>query len=97
MYLQINVARLDVEFHSMDHSLVAEPSQTPSHAKWAKLGEKNPNDVFNSKRVVVVGNHVLKGYEGTVKSTTPDGYAFVELDSRIQQTYKVNLYDLAFQ
>ncbi len=65
------------------------------YAKWGKLGGENPNDVYNSQRVIVIGNHQFKGYKGLIKSTTPDGYAFMELDSRLQQRYKIKLLDLA--
>lgn len=44
---------------------------------------------------MVVGTHELKGYKGVIKSTTPDGYAFVQLDTRLQQNIKLNLADLA--
>ena len=63
--------------------------------KWGKLGGENPNDVYNSLRVMVIGSHELKGYKGHIKSTTLDGYAFLQLDTRLQKSIKVKLVDLA--
>ena len=65
------------------------------HSKWANLGERNPNDVFNSMRVVVIGNHEWKGYKGFIKSTTLDDFAFVQLDTHLQRSFKVKLNNLA--
>ena len=91
-HLQVSVAKSDLEFHTTG---IVGLRPRAEYAKWGNLGSKNPNDVYNSKRVIVIGNHQLKGYKGFIKSTTPDGYAFLELDSRLQQRYKVNLLDLA--
>ena len=63
--------------------------------KWGKLGEENPNDVYNSMRVMVIGSHELKGYKGYIKSTTPDGYAIIQLDTWLQKSIQVKLIDLA--
>lgn len=46
-------------------------------------------------RVMVIGHHEMKGYKGFIKSTTPDGYAFLQLDCRPQQNMKIKLVDLA--
>ena len=83
----------NVEFHSPEFIIGLQPRKP--HVTWARLGERNPNDVYNSIRVVVIGSHEYKGYKGYIKSTTPDGYAFVELDSRLQQSVKIRLLDLA--
>ena len=90
--LQVSVAKSDLEFHTTD---IIGLRPRADYAKWGKLGSENPNDVYNSKRVIVIGNHQFKGYKGRIKSTTADGYAFLELDSRLQQRYKVKLLDLA--
>ena len=44
---------------------------------------------------MVIGNHELKGYKGYIKSTTIDGHAFLQLDTRLQKNIKVRLSDLA--
>ncbi len=82
-----------VEFYIPDNIISLKP-QT-QHLKWGKLGEVNTNDIYSGKRVMVVGSHEFKGYKGFVKSTTIDGYALVELDSRLQKTVPVKLSDLA--
>ena len=92
-HMQATVSMTDVEFHSPDCIIALQPrEQCP---KWGQLGERNPNDVYTSKRVMVIGNHELKGYKGLIKSTTPDGHAFLQLDTRLQQTVRVKLMDLA--
>ncbi len=92
-HIQATVSMMDVEFHGSDGIIALKPrEQCP---KWGKLGERNPNDVYISKRVMVIGNHELKGYKGLIKSTTPDGYAFLQLDTRLQQAVRVKLMDLA--
>lgn len=63
--------------------------------KWGTLGERNANDVYNSMRVMVIGNHEWKGYKGFIKSTTPDGHAFLQLDTHLQKSIKVKLIDVA--
>lgn len=88
---QVNVARSHVEFYSQELGIGLRP--LVRHPKW--LGEQNPNDVFNSKRVRVIGHHEWKGYKGIIKSTTPDGYAFVQLDTHLQKSLKVELTHLA--
>lgn len=91
--MQVSVSKSDVEFHNPNHIVSLRPRD--EDAKWGKLGERNPNDIYDSMRVMVIGNHGLKGYKGRIKSTTPDGYAFLQLDTRLQQIMKMKLLDLA--
>ncbi len=79
LHSQVNVAKSHVEFYSLEQGISLRPRV--GHPKWANLGDQNPNDVFKSMRVVVIGNHEWKGYKGFIKSTTPDGYAFLQLDT----------------
>ena len=91
--MQVSVSKWDVEFHISPQNIGLRPRD--DYAKWGGLSGKNPNDVYNSMRVVVVGNHVLKGYKGVIKSATLDGDAFLQLDARLQESIKVKLTDLA--
>ena len=93
VHSQVNVAKSHVEFYSQEQGISLRPRV--AHPKWANLSEQNPNDVFNSMHVVVIGNHEWKGYKGFIKSTTPDGYAFLQLDTHLQRSLKVNLNHLA--
>ena len=92
-YIQATVSTADVEFYNPDQLISLKPRE--QYPKWGKLGERDPNDVYISKRVMVIGNHKLKGYKGFIKSTTPDGSAFLQLDARLQQIVVVKLVDLA--
>lgn len=91
--MQTTVSMVDVEFHNSDVIIGLKPRE--QHPKWGKLGEQNPNDIYTSKRVMVIGNHKLKGYKGFIMSTTPDGYAFLQLDTRLQQSVAIKLVNLA--
>ena len=91
--MQVTVSMVDVEFHSSGAIIGLKPREP--YPKWGKLGDRNPNDVYTAKRVMVIGSHELKGYKGFIKSTTPDGYAFLQLDTRLQQSTAVKLVDLA--
>lgn len=89
----MHVLKTDVEFYTPAHINTLKPRD--EYPKWGKLGGKNPNDIYIGKRVVVIGKHIFKGYKGTIKTTTPGGFAHVQLDSRVQQTIEVELVDLA--
>lgn len=91
--MQVIVSKLDVEFHDPEHIIGLQPRAQSE--KWGKLGGQNSNDIYNSMRVMVIGHHELKGYKGLIKSTTVDGYAFLQLDCRPQQNIAVKLVDLA--
>ena len=92
-HMQATVSMVDVEFYNSDNIIGLKPRE--QYPKWGKLGEQNPNDIYTSKRVMVIGSDELKGYKGFIKSTTPDGHAFLQLDTRLQQTVRVKLMDLA--
>jgi hypothetical protein len=83
---------MDVEFHTPTVITGLRPRE--DYPKWGKLGGKNPNDVYIGKRVMVIGLHQLKGYKGRITSTTPDGWAFLQLDSRLQHSTRIELADL---
>jgi hypothetical protein len=92
--MQVDISILDVEFYTPPHHIALQPRNP--HPKWGRLGDRNPNDIYCGKRIIVNARHDFKGYKGTIKTTTPDGDAFVELDSRLQYTnYKFSLLDLA--
>lgn len=91
--MQVNVQKTDVEFHTPAHIISLQPRD--EYPRWGKLGGRNPNDIYLGKRVVVIGMHHLKGYKGHIRSTSPDGYAMVQLDTQLQQTQKIELVDLA--
>jgi len=55
----------------------------------------DPNKIYRGKRVVVVGGNRYKAYRGVIKDTTLEGYAWVELDARLQQPEKFSLDGLA--
>ena len=84
--------KFEVEFHTPEHiiSLRLRDESTKKN-----LDGYNPNSIYVSKRVMVVGRHHDKGYKGFIKSTTSDGYAFLQLDARPQQSIKIQLTDLA--
>ncbi|KAF8199073.1 hypothetical protein BJ912DRAFT_687982 [Pholiota molesta] len=91
--IEVNVSKADVEFHSPKHSISLKPRD--GYPNWAKLGERNANDVYIGKRVMVIARNAMKGYRGVIKSTTPDGCAFVELDALLRQAnLKVKLLSL---
>lgn len=56
----------------------------------------DPNKIYRGKRVIVVGGNSYKGYKGIIKDTTLEGYAWVELDVRLQQPEKISLNGLTF-
>lgn len=85
---------MDVEFHSPMRTIALQPRNP--HPKWGRLGDRNPNDLYIGKRIVVIAKHNMKGYMGTIKTTTPDGEAYVELVARLQYSnMKFSLLDLA--
>ena len=55
----------------------------------------DPNKIYHGKRVIVVGETPYKSYKGIIKSTNPDGLAWVELEARQQQVVKFALESLA--
>lgn len=55
----------------------------------------DPNKIYHGKRVVVVGGNVYKSYRGIIKDTNVEGYAWVELDARLQHLEKISLDGLA--
>ena len=60
-----------------------------------RLGGRDPNDVYIGKRVIVVGGNPYKGYEGLIKTTTPNGVARVELTARLQNCVEIPISHLA--
>ncbi|KAF9474831.1 hypothetical protein BDN70DRAFT_815019 [Pholiota conissans] len=80
--IEVNVSVTEVAFSSATHIVGLQPRG--EYSKWGKLGERNPNDVYIGKRVMIIGSHQLKGYKGGIKTTTPEGDAFVELDACLQ-------------
>ena len=91
--MQIDVLESNVEFHSPD--LVCLQPRNPKKS-LAKLGGRNPNQVYEGVRVIVIARHQFKGYKGIVKETTPEGLAIVQLDSRLQQPVQFKLVELAY-
>jgi len=60
-----------------------------------KFGGDDLNKIYHGKRVVVVGGNSYKSYKGIVKNTNVKGYAWVELEARLQQHVKISLNYLA--
>ncbi len=82
-----------MEFHNSDVIIGLKPRE--QHPKWGKLGEQNPNDIYTSKRVMVIGNHELKGYKGLSSQQPQMDIAFLQLDTWLQQSVAIKLVNLA--
>lgn len=59
------------------------------------LQGQDPNKIYHGKRVIMLGDMPYKSYKGTIKTTNPDGYAWVELEACQQQVVKFSLENLA--
>jgi len=57
--------------------------------------EQDPYKVYHEKRVIIVGETHYKSYKGIVKTTSLDGYAWVQLEARQQETIKVPVNQIA--
>lgn len=60
-----------------------------------KFRDDDPNKIYHGKRVVVVGSNFYKSYKGIIKDTNAEGYAWVQLDTRLQHLEKITLDGLA--
>lgn len=86
------VPKTDVEFHNRPFITTLRKRKPIGDSL---LRGQDPNKIYLGKRVVVVGGTSYKAYRGTIKTTNPDGYAWVELDARQQQVVKFALEGLA--
>ena len=72
----------DVIFHEDDPiSTTLRPQQ--AIRRTCKLGPRDPNHKFIGKHVIVINKSQWKGYRGIIKSTSPDGLAWVELEATL--------------
>ena len=72
----------DLVFHDDDPTTTTlRPRQ--ERRRWCPLGPRDPNQVYIGKDVVVINKSRWKGYRGIIKSTSPDGLAWVELQATL--------------
>jgi len=89
---QVAISKTDVEFHNRPFITTLRKRKPTGDSL---LRGQDPNKIYLGKRVIVIGGTSYKSYKGTVKSTNPDGHAWVELDARQQQVVKFSLKSLA--
>ncbi len=56
---------------------------------------QDPNKAYHEKRIIIVGETHYKSYKGIVKNTNLDGYAWVQLEARQQETVKIPISQIA--
>jgi transcription antitermination factor NusG len=64
----------------------------PDEGRKVRINE-NPNRRYEGKKITVVHGD-FKGYQGRIKSTTPQGDAWVELDATAISTMRVECFHL---
>lgn len=89
---QVVIAKTDIGFHNKPFiTTLRRRKPTEDYI----LRGQDPNKIYHGKRVIVVGDTPYKSYKGMIKTTNPDGYAWVELEARQQQVVKFYLENLA--
>jgi transcription elongation factor len=89
---QASIKKTDIEFYN---SPFITTLRKRSAANDIKFGQDDPNKIYHGKRVIIVGGNRYKGYKGIIKHTNLKGYAWVELEARLQQLEKISLNCLA--
>lgn len=88
----MTIPKADIEFHNRPF-ITALRKRKPTDDFL--LRGRDPNKIYHGKRVIVIGDTPYKSYKGTIKSTNPEGFAWVELEARQQQVVKFRLESLA--
>ncbi|KAF8869080.1 hypothetical protein CPB84DRAFT_1755471 [Gymnopilus junonius] len=84
------VLESQLDFHDGDFIMLTLRVRRPG--RNVKLGERDPNEVYIGKQIIVHGTHRLKGYRGLIRATTPNGVASVEVNA----THKVEKIEFAY-
>ena len=88
----------DVIFYEDDVTCNTLRPRKEDSRSGCRLGPRDRNSVYIGKHVVVINKSQWKGYKGIIKSTSPDGFARVELEATLiahQRTQVIRLEQLA--
>jgi hypothetical protein len=88
---QVCVPKGDVEFYS---TFVTTVRKQQTEDIRLPRGQ-DPNKAYHEKRIIIVGETHYKSYKGIVKNTSLDGYAWVQLEARQQETVKIPISQIA--
>ena len=96
--MQADLLPGDVVFREDEVTLNTLRPRKEDNRSGCRLGPRDRNSVHIGKHVLVINKSQWKGYKGIIKSTSPDGFARVELQATLiahQRTQVIRLDQLA--